>query len=574
MIGLRARCWAGALLAALALPVAAGAGEGFSLFGPLKHAEGFAHFDYVNPTAPKGGTLRQGTLLAADSTNPLRFSGRIPNELGLAFDSLMVRAQDEPASFYGLLAGDVAVADDLSHARFRLRPEARWQDGTPVTSRDVAFTFRTLRQYGLPGHRAALKDLAIETPDDAVVEFRSPQPADWRYLALVATFPIQSQAFWQSHDVSAASREIPLGSGPYRVEELELTEQTVLVRDPAYWGRDLPVNRGRWNIDRIVTQQFRDRISLVEAIKAGKLDIHREFDPSLWANGYDGPRLAAGELLRSSFRERAGGRLAAMVFNLRRPPLDQRPVRAALVCALDTEWARETLFEGTYDPPGSPYGQSEFAATGPAGPGERALLAPFLESLPEGILEAPAPPSCNGLSRRERLRRADRLLHEAGWDLVDGRRVNEQNRPLEIEYVSAPTGLERAMPAFRETLATLGIRLEVTLHTLAGVRDEILGHRFDLSQTGFNQSVPPGAPERTGWHSENADTEGYALAGAKDPALDATIEAMTRSRDPATVLAATRAFDRVLRWQHYLVPLWHRDRIWLVHDARVTFPER
>ncbi|MEM9735081.1 MAG: ABC transporter substrate-binding protein, partial [Pseudomonadota bacterium] len=319
---------------------AVAAGHGFALFSELKNPAGFTQFAYANPDAPKGGTLREGSMLTFDSLNPLRFPGNPPNELDLTFDSLMVRAEDEPASYYGLIAERVVLAEDFSSIRFHLRPEARWHDGTQIRANDIAVTFRALRAHGLPGYRAALEGVEITVIDPMTIEFRAGSGGDWLYLDLVATFPIQSARFWAARDVSRPTLDIPTGSGPYRIVALEQNDRVSLQREPGYWGRDLPVNRGRWNFDRIEIVYFRDRTAMIEALKAGRLDINREFDASRWAKAYDGPRLRAGDLVRRSDRERSAGRLDGLVFNLRRPPLDDARVRAALTCAFDADWTR------------------------------------------------------------------------------------------------------------------------------------------------------------------------------------------------------------------------------------------
>lgn len=234
-----------------------------------------------------------------------------------------------------------------------------------MTTRDVAFTFEVLRQHGLPSYRALLHGVEIAVVDARTIEFRAPQPDGWAFLDLVATFPIQSVAFWKTRDVSAMSLDMPLGSGPYLVDEMDLSKRIVLPRDPDYWGSDLSVNRGKWNFDKIETLQFKDRTAMIEALMAGVLDIIREYDASSSTRIYAGAKLARGELLRSEFREGSGGRFAALVFNLRRPPLNDRRVRAAIACALDTERMRRVLFGDAYAAPDSVYGTLKFGAHGP-----------------------------------------------------------------------------------------------------------------------------------------------------------------------------------------------------------------
>lgn len=567
---------AGAYLLLAVLPFSpAFADHGFALFSPLKHPDGFAHFDYVNPAAPKGGTLREGSMLTFSSLNVMRFPGNPPNELFHTFDSLMIRAQDEPASFYGLIAEDVELEEDFASVRFRLRPEARWHDGTQITSADIAFTFQTLREHGLPSQRSVLRSVEIRVVDTGTIEFRPATAGDWRYLGLIATFPIQSSRFWAKHDPGETTLEIPLGSGPYRIVSLDLNHRVTLARERDYWGRDLAVNRGRWNFDRLEILYFRDRTAMIEALKAGRLDINREFDAGLWARGYDGASLDSGTLVRTTFSERSAGSLTALVFNTRRPQLDDVRVRAALACAFDADWVRRTLFADIFEAPGSLYGNTEMAARGRAGDGERAILAPYLNHLPVELLASPAPPDCAGLSRRNRLRRADALLREAGWNVVDGERVKGGlGAPLQLEFVGGYSGIERALPSYANALEDLGISLNARFHDYVTARNEILGHNFDITQTAFSPGFPPGGAENTSWHSANAQVDGYALAGAEDPALDAAIEAIAAAEDFPSILSATRSFDRILRWRHYLIPIWRRDQVWIAHHADLRFPKR
>ncbi|MEM9782828.1 MAG: extracellular solute-binding protein, partial [Pseudomonadota bacterium] len=389
--------------------------HGFALHSRLERSPDFERFDYVNPDPVVGGTLRQGSTITFNTTNRMRFPGKAPNELEFVHDTLMVRALDEAASFYGLLAESVEVAPDYATARFTLRAEARWHDGTPVTAEDVAFTFETLRQHGLPLYRTTLEPVEITVEGPRTIRFTAPGAGDWRYLELVATFPIHPAHFWRDRDLSRSTLDVPLGSGPYRVAEFEPNRRVVLERVEDYWGRDLPVTRGLWNFDRLETLYFRDQTVLIEAVKSGYLDIKREINAGYWAKLYDGPALAEGRLVKSTFPDRQGGRLAALVFNLRRPPLDDPRIREALTLAFDGAWTRETLFNGLYEAPGPLYGPTALSAEGSASPAERALLAPFLDDLPAGLLEAPNPPEERAtLDRRTRLRRADTLLRDAG----------------------------------------------------------------------------------------------------------------------------------------------------------------
>ncbi|MEM6973841.1 MAG: extracellular solute-binding protein [Pseudomonadota bacterium] len=550
----------------------AGDGHGIATHGDLKYPKTFLFFDYVNPEAPKAGTLNLGTMLTFNSTNMMRFPGNTPNEFAYLYDRLMTKAADESGSYYGLLAERAEMTGDGSTLRFALRKGARWHDGTPITAADVVFTFETLGREGLPVYRSILEGVSLSARGSRVIEVTTTRPQDRRFIGLVATFPIHPAHVWSARDLSALTLEPPLGSGPYRLASMALNQRLVLERVPDYWGRSLPVNRGRWNFDRIEVLYFRDRAPIVEALKAGRLNLHREYDATNWAERYDGPAFVAGDLVKTEYP--TTGRLDALVFNLRRAPLDDVRVREALTLAFDREWARETFFAGLYPPPGSLYGKGSLAAVGAPGPGERAILEPFRAELPAGLFDAAAPPDMAAQSRRQRLARADALLVEAGFVVRDGVRVKaENNTPLRFSFVGGATGIERTLGAFRQSLQRLGITLDIRLMDYVTLRKAMLSHQFDIAQSGFTPSFPPGTEERLGWHSERAGTEGYGLAGAVDPVLDAAIEAMSDSNDPDRVIAGARAFDRVMRWRRYLLPLWQRSGAWIAHDRRIAFPD-
>ncbi|MEM9139654.1 MAG: extracellular solute-binding protein [Pseudomonadota bacterium] len=565
-----------AALAFLWSAVAAAAQDthGFAIYSALKRPADFQHFMYADPAAQQGGRLRQGTTITFNSTNRLRFPGKSPNELTYIYDTLMVRALDEPASFYGLLAGHVDVADDFTTARFTLRPEAVWHDGKPVTAEDVVFTFETLRTHGLPLYRAALKGVWITAEGERTVLFASPNAGDWRYLDAIATFPIHPKHFWKDRDPGLITLDVPLGSGPYQVADLKINDRVLLTRTPDYWARDLAVNRGLWNFDEIETLYFRDQVSLIAALKAGVLDVNREFDAALWTGQYGGPPFENGPLVRSTFPDLTGGRIAALVFNLRRPPLDDVRVREALMLAFDGEWTRDTLFQGLYAEPGPLYGPTDMSARGAASATERAILAPFLDALPKSALDVLSPPAKTSPARRERLRRAADLLKSVGYTVQDGIRVNTATgEPLTLEYIGTRDAFRRVLGPYADALKRLGITLDVRIFDYVNGREAILSHEFDITTSGFRANFPPGIEERIYWHSENALVPGYALAGAQDPALDAAIEAMARGSDYASIVAASRAFERVLTSQHYLLPMWRAQDVWIAHHKDLTFPK-
>ncbi|MFP3921427.1 MAG: extracellular solute-binding protein [Dichotomicrobium sp.] len=579
------RRWAlttGLAAATICLPVTlvhADPAHGYSPVHELKYGAGFAHFAYANPDAPKGGHLRLGATDTFDSLNPLRYPGRVPKQVRkLVFDSLLVRSADEPAAYYGLLARTVDVSDDWRRVSFTLRSNARWQDGEPVTAEDVAFTFRTLREQGPPFYRQALRRYQVQLSGPEQVTFRS-QSAERDMVRILGTMPIQPAHFWAGRDLSGHGLTPPLGSGPYRVEKVDAGKAVTLARNADYWGAELPVNRGRFNFDRITTVYYRDDSVALEAFRAGDYDLRLENTPAQWARGYDGPALRGGEIRRDAIETKTAGELTMLVFNLRREPFDDRRVRRAISLAYDFEWTNSHLMYGLMTPAASYYGETEFAARGRASEAERRLLEPVAAELPRGLFEAADPGLRDGVtSRREAFAKADRLLDEAGLTVADGQRVSgETGAPLEIDLLNYDPSLTRILGPFARNLERLGITLNYPLRDPATGTRRTLDHDFDMTVLKLNRSprAVPGNNESLLWGSALADREGsYALAGAKDPALDAMLRQMVSARDMHGLRTAARAFDRVLRWRHYAIGLWRKNAVWLAYWNRFARPER
>lgn len=545
----------------------------FAIIGQPKHASSFTHFDYAYADAPKGGTIRQGSRVTFDTTNGMRFPGKMPNELVYIYDSLMVRAEDEPASFYGLLAKNLSVSQDYSKISFELHSAARWHDGTPLTARDVVFTFKTLAKYGLPGYRSILKDVEITSPSVNEVDFESAD-ADWRLFELISTFPIFQYEFWKERDVSQRTLDVPTGSGPYTITKLDYNKQTVLERVPDYWAEGLPVNTGRWNFDQIITDYYSDSNVLVEAMRAGQIDVNREWSPSSWLHGYDGPALREGRIKKSSFVNPRGAYYEALVFNLRHAPLNDRRVRKALSAVFDAAYVREAFYGNLFQAPVGHFAGTILAPTREISEVEQRLLEPFEAELPVGALDDPQPPRFDQMSVRQRTRLADELLDDAGYVVRNGIRINEKTgEELSLTYVGANASDRNVMLYYAHALGLLGITLDVLYFDYAVGRRMILNHEWDITSMGGRTRFPPGSDERFYWHSERAHVPGYALAGAENSALDRSIEVMTSSKNQEEVVSAAKMFSRVLGWERYLLKIAQNDKVWIIHKKSVGFPE-
>jgi len=555
--------------AVLARPVAA-ADHGHAAVGSLARSADFGAFPDVSPDAPRGGTLRLGRVEAFETLETLRYAGRSPSDLRLTRDTLLVAAPDEPASHYGLLAESVRVSDDLSGVVFTLRPEARWHDGLPVTAADVVHTIRTFAADGAPFYRQALRGVTVEAlgPREVAVENGGTPRRD--FVGLVGRLPIHpAPADAQRPDGIAPSP----GSGPYRVVRAEPGRFLRLERVGDYWADDLPVTRGRWRFDRIEISFFRDTTVAREAFLGGTFDAWVEADPRAWRTVE--AAVADDPALRSVEFDRPGpGTVRMLAFNLRRPPFDDRRVRRAFALAFDFDTVDATLFGGDLAPAGSVFAETAYCACGPADGAEESLLAPYLEGLPDGILRRQGPGEAAGTTGRARLARAAALLDEAGLPLVDGvRRSRDGRTPLVVEVVSRDPGLERVLGVYARALERLGIAL-----VLGGSEPGVAGQRmldrdFDLADVGWTPSMMPGETESLLWSGALADMpRSYALAGARDPALDAALAAMIEARSVEALAPAARAFDRVLRWQTYAVPLWRDDRLRVAYREGLAHP--
>lgn len=573
------------LFAMAGAPVQAGdAAHGYSPLHGLKYDSGFTRFAYVNAHAPKGGTLKLGAVGSFDSLNTLRYPGRTPNAQAerfdmrdLIYDTLLVKSADEPAGYYGLLASSVEVADDFAWARFVLRPDARWHDGRRVTADDVVFTFTVLARQGPPYLRHILRGVAVRAEDDGAVRFTAPHPGDREFVARVGLVAIHPRHFWENHDVTHGGMDMPLGSGPYRVASADAGRKVIFERVPGYWGANHPANAGRYNFDRIELEFFRDDTVALEAFRSGAFDLRVERDAVRWTTGYEGPALAEGRIRKQSIDEAAPGHLMALVFNLRREKFRDVRLRRAIALAYDFSWTNDNLFHGQYAPVASFFGDTRNAAAGPAGEGERKLLEPYLDQLPDRILLAPAPQrSSADLPRREALSEAAELLDAAGFRVRGGARVDPATgEPLAIRLAYLNPRLPRVLGAFADSLSRLGIRLTYPTLEPVTASKTILSHDFDMAALErWEPGLAPGTTESLLWSSALADaTPSYALAGAKDPALDATIGAMTAARSLQELETAARAFDRVLRWRQYAIPLWRNTATWVAHRNTVAFPD-
>ena len=551
-------------LAAFALASAetlAGPAHGIAMHGEPKYGPDFAHLDYVNPDAPRGGAMRRAATGTFDNLNPFIIKGVVAHGRHHVFESLLKRTWDEPFSLYGLIAESIEVPDDRSSVAFTLRPEARWHDGSPITVDDVIFSWETLKEQGRPNHRLYYNKVRrIERPDARTVRFHfDSDPPDRELPLILGLMPIISKAYYADVTFEQTTLTPPLGSGPYAIESVDAGRSIVYRRNPDYWGRDLPINRGQHNVERISYDYYRDDDVMMEAFRAGEYDLRLERSATRWATGYDFPAVEDGRVTLEQLPHGRPSGMFAMVFNTRRDVFAERAVRYALSLAFDFDWVNRALLQGAYVRTNSIFDNSELGARGLPEGGELALLEPHRDMLPPELFDtAYHAPAVEGGLRRN-LAAARRLLAEAGWEVREGALVRASDGlPMAFEILLANPGNERIALAFARNLERLGVEARVRTVDTAQYQYRRNVYDFDMIVYRWGMSLSPGNEQAFYWGAAAADEEGTRnYPGIRDPAVDGLIARMTEARARGDFVDVVRAMDRVLMWGHYLLPLYH-----------------
>jgi len=564
---IRSTVCAAAMLAAIGGWSIAGAVEpahGVAMHGDVKYPPDFTHFEYVDPDAPKGGTMTYSAIGTFDSLHPYILRGQPAAGLGVLVETLTRRSNDEAFTEYGLLAESIEMPEDRSWVAFTLRPEARWHDGEPVTVDDVIWSLETLKTKGHPFYRAYYANVvsAREEGERRVV-FEFDGGINRELPLIVGQMPILPKHYWETRDFEASTLEPPLGSGPYRVARVDPGRSITYERVEDYWGADVPVNRGRFNFDTIRYEYFRDSNVALEAFKAGQYDFRVENTARLWATAYTGPGIDAGLIRREEISDESGTGMQGYVFNTRRAIFEDPLVRRALAYAFDFEWSNKTLFFDQYARSYSYFSNTELAATDLPDERELAMLEPFRDQLPPEVFTAVyEPPSTDGSGElRGNLRTAFELLQEAGWEVDRATRKlvhAETGRPMRFEILLVNPAFERITGPFLRNLERLGIDATMRTVDTAQYQNRMDAFDFDMAVSVWGQSLSPGNEQRDFWSCEAAATPGSRnLAGICDPVVDAMIERVIQAEDRDELVASTRALDRVLLKGHYVIPHWY-----------------
>ena len=531
-----------------------------------KYTTTFPYFDYVNPTAPKGGTLRLAVDGTFDSFNSFIPKGNAASTGSV--ETLLVNSADEPFTAYGLVAETMEWPADRSWVIFNLRPEARWHDGTPITADDVVWSFETLVEKGMPFYRYYYSAIdSAEALNTHRVRFNFKESGNQELPLITGQLPVLPKHYWASRDFSATTLDPPLGSGPYRIQKFEAGRYIVQERVTDYWGANLPVRRGMNNFDIIRTEYFRDATPIRLALKAGDIDFRLENQSKAWADDYNVAVVDKGLLNKEMVPHRQPTGMQAFVMNTRRTLFQDPRVRQALGYAFDFEWSNRTLFNGQYTRTTSYFSNSELASSGLPEGSELALLEHYRGRIPDTVFnQAFRIPVTDGSGRpRENLRKATALLKSAGWSVRDLKLINEATGvPFRFEVLLSSKAFERIVLPYTQNLKLLGIEAKIRLVDRTQYMERYRQKDFDMLVAVWGQSETPGNEQREYWGSDAADSVGSRnLAGIKDPVVDELIELLVKSDSREQLNVRTRALDRVLLWGHYVVPHWHirADRV-------------
>lgn len=568
-----------ALAGLLVTAAAAEPKPGIAMHGEPALPSDFAHLPYADPAAAQGGELRQAVTGSFDSVNPFIVKGNAATGVrAYVFESLMGRNWAEPFSLYGLLAQSIDVSDDRQTFTFKLRPEAAFSDGTPVTAADVVFSIETLRDKGRPNFKNSYSKISkVETPDDRTVVFHQ-EEGDRELPLIIGVMPILSQAFWKGKTFEATTLEPIVGSGPYVIGEVKPGETILYRKNPDYWGKDLPLQRGLWNFDTVRFDYYRDANATFEAFKSGQADVRTESDPTRWATAYDFPAVTDGKVVLEKIAQKSPAPASGLAFNTRRKLFEDVRVREALTMAFDFEWANANLFSGAYTRTYGYYSGSDLSSKGRAADKrELAILSEAAAKLrPEFLDGSYGLPVSDGSGRdRKMLRKAVGLLAEAGWTITDQGLTNAAGEPFAFTISVQNKDQEKIALHYQRTLQNIGIKAQVRVVDSAQFAAIQRTYDYDMIPATWFNSLSPGNEQKFYFGSEGKTVEGTRnYPGIADPAVDAAIESMLNARTESEFVAAVRAEDRLLVSGFYMVPFYDAGGQWVARWNHIGRPDR
>jgi microcin C transport system substrate-binding protein len=538
--------------------------HGISVFGDLKYPADFQHFEYANPDAPKGGKVRLSALGGFDNLNAFILKGVSPLGIGGIYDSLTAGSSDEAFAEYGLVAESIEVPDDKRWAIFNMRPQARWHDGVPLTAEDVAWTFEALKTKGHPFYRSYYSSIEkTEVLGPNKIKFHFTEANNAELPLIVGQMEILPKHYYQKQAFDKTTLEPPLGSGPYRVKRVDAGRSITYERVDDYWGKDLPVRLGENNFQTIRYDYYRDLTIALEALKAGDVDFREEYNSKNWKTAYSFPALNAGKVIKEDLVDGSIQPMQAFVFNLRKQKYADRRVREAIGLAFDFEWMNKNLFFDAYKRNNSFFQNSELASSGLPLGGELVILNEYREQLPEEIFttEFKLPTTDSKGNPRANYREALRLLKQAGWTIKNGKLTHAQSGEIfKMEFVTRQPSVEKLALTYKKSLERIGISMKVRVIDTAQYQKLVETFEFDTITAVMAQSLSPGNEQYSNWSSAAADEQGSRnYAGIKHPVIDQLIDRIVKAKTRQMQIDTVRALDRILLYNHYVVPQYFGD---------------
>ncbi|PPR47772.1 MAG: Oligopeptide-binding protein AppA [Alphaproteobacteria bacterium MarineAlpha5_Bin9] len=541
--------------------------HGLAMHGSPKYNVDFTHLDYVNPLAPKGGTLRYGVYGSFDNLNRVAFKGSKAAGLGYINDTLMRRVWDEAFTLYGLIAEYVSMPEDRSSITFFINPKAKFHDGSSITREDVLFSLKTFQTKGTPNQKKTYgKVVSTELVDANGIKMNFVNNEDKELPLIIAGFlPIIKKSYYEKLDVTKTFLDIPIGSGPYKIKELDPGKRIVYSRVQNYWAKDLPVNKGQYNFDTLTYDYYKDSNVLLEAFKVGEYDYRREYNAKRWQTSYEFEALNRGDVILKEMKNDRPTGMNALVFNTRKKIFSNPKVRQALSYAYDFNWVNKVLYDGAYKRTNSYFENSPLASRGLPSELELELLNPWKSQLPNEIFTKTyqAPESDGSGMPRENLKIAKQILSDEGWK-IENNKLMKDGEEFKFEFLIISPSLEKIGLAFQKTLKTLGITMEVRIVDSSQYQSRLLNYDFDMISNTWRVSLSPGNEQQFYWGSEVGKKEGSKnYAGVDSEVVDFLIEKLIGAKSREELTAAVHALDRVLLWGHYVIPKHHSniDRI-------------
>lgn len=553
--------------------------HGIAMHGALKYPANFTHFESVNPKAPKGGEYVLGIVGTYDTLNPFILKGTAPLGIrDILFESLMRKSPDEPFSLYGLVAESLEVAPDRSWIIFNINPKARWQDGTPITAKDVAFSYKTFLEKGTPNQQMAYKKVdKAEVINDHKIKFTFKKiegQYDLEIPLMIGQMLLIPEHYFKDKDFEKTGLTPLLTSGPYKVVKIEPGRSITYKRDPNYWAKDLPVNKGHFNFDTLRFDCYKNAAVAFEAFKAGHIYSREESDTGKWAQNYNFPAIKDGRVKKVEIPHQHQVGMQAFVFNTRREIFKDPRVRRALAYVFNYDWLNKNMFHGAMTRTTSFFDNTDLAAKGLPNDAELALLEPFRNQLPKEVFEQPYTLPTFEKGSRENLKIARDLLKEAGWVINNGRMINEKTgEPFTFEIIlNVPENEKVALP-FARDLKQLGIIATVRTIDAAQYENRRVDMNFDMILHFWGHTLSPGNEQNFYWSSKAADEPGTRnYPGVKSPVVDALCQKITAAKEREELVAAVRALDRVLLWGHYVIPGGHRTKDYIAYWNKIDHP--